>query len=39
MAKIGVGRDAADASFLTSYGQLELVRQSVAVRRITDAAA
>ncbi|GAM03615.1 transglutaminase-like domain-containing protein [Novosphingobium sp. MBES04] len=39
MAKIGIGRDAADASFLTSYGQLELVRQSVAVRRITDAAA
>jgi hypothetical protein len=31
MAKIGVGRDAADVSFLTSYGQAELVSQTVAV--------
>jgi transglutaminase-like putative cysteine protease len=32
MAKIGVGRDAADVSFLTSYGQAEFVGQTVTVR-------
>jgi transglutaminase-like putative cysteine protease len=31
MAKIGVGRDAADVSFLTSYGEANLVAQSVEV--------
>lgn len=31
MAKIGVGRDAADVSFLTAYGNAELVAQSVSV--------
>lgn len=31
MAKIGVGRDAADVSFLTSYGQADLVAQTVSV--------
>jgi len=31
VAKIGVGRDAADVSFLTSFGDLELVAQSVNV--------
>jgi len=31
VAKIGVGRDAADVSFLTSFGDLELVAQSVSV--------
>ncbi|HKX77787.1 MAG TPA: transglutaminase family protein [Novosphingobium sp.] len=31
MAKIGVGRDAADVSFLTSYGTALLVNQSVEV--------
>lgn len=34
IAKIGVGRDAADTSFLTSYGQAQLNRQSVAVVRL-----
>ncbi|MCR8724259.1 transglutaminase-like domain-containing protein [Frigidibacter sp. ROC022] len=33
MARIGVGRDAADVSFLTVYGQATLIRQSVEVRR------
>ncbi|MEJ5978500.1 transglutaminase family protein [Novosphingobium sp. PS1R-30] len=33
MAKIGVGRDAADVSFLTSYGWAELNHQSVRVTR------
>lgn len=33
MARIGVGRDAADVSFLTVYGQATLIRQSVAVHR------
>ena len=33
MVKIGVGRDAADVSFLTSFGQLELVDKSVSVAR------
>jgi transglutaminase-like putative cysteine protease len=32
MARIGVGRDAADVSFLTVYGSAELIRQNVAVR-------
>ncbi len=31
MAKIGVGRDAADVSFLTAYGNAELVALTVAV--------
>ncbi|RYD56753.1 MAG: transglutaminase family protein [Sphingomonadales bacterium] len=31
MAKIGVGRDAADVAFLTAYGAAELVSQSVSV--------
>ena len=33
MAKIGVGRDAADVSFLTSYGRAEFVSKSIVVRR------
>lgn len=33
MAKIGVGRDAADVSFLTSYGQAVMIAQTVRVRR------
>ncbi len=37
MAKIGVGRDAADVSFLTSYGQATLIAQSVEVRRVDSA--
>ena len=32
--RIGVGRDAADVSFLTSYGQLELKNQAVDVIRV-----
>lgn len=32
MAKIGVGRDAADVSFLTSYGQASLVSQTITVK-------
>jgi len=35
IVRICVGRDAADASFMTSYGWMELVNQSVTVRRIT----
>ena len=34
MAKIGVGRDAADVSFLTSYGQASLVSLQVEVSRV-----
>jgi transglutaminase-like putative cysteine protease len=34
MIKIGVGRDAADVSFLTSYGQASLITQTVDVRRV-----
>jgi transglutaminase-like putative cysteine protease len=34
MAKIGVGRDAADVSFLTSYGPAGLISQTVDVRRV-----
>lgn len=33
MAKIGVGRDAADVSFLTSYGSAEMTHQAVTVTR------
>ena len=33
MVKIGVGRDAADISFLTAYGSIEMVSQTVAVRK------
>ena len=35
IVRICVGRDAADASFMTSYGWMDLVEQSVTVRRIT----
>jgi len=35
MAKIGVGRDAADVSFLMAYGNAELVAQSVAVTALS----
>ena len=34
MAKIGIGRDAADVSFLTSFGIAELVEQSVDVTEV-----
>ncbi len=34
MAKIGVGRDAADVSFLTAYGNAEFVGQSVMVEEV-----
>ena len=37
VAKIGVGRDAADASFLTSFGAVELRNQSVDVREAVEA--
>lgn len=33
IAKIGVGRDAADVSFLTSYGSVEMQRQSLQVNK------
>jgi transglutaminase-like putative cysteine protease len=33
MAKIGIGRDAADVSFLTSFGEAQLNAQSVTVHR------
>ena len=32
MAKIGIGRDAADLAFLTSFGQVEMTSQSVDVQ-------
>ena len=32
--RIGVGRDAADVSFMTSYGWMELIKQTVAVSRL-----
>ncbi|WP_281855861.1 hypothetical protein [Litoreibacter halocynthiae] len=35
IVRIGVGRDAADVSFMTSYGWMELINQSVQVSRIT----
>ena len=34
MVKIGVGRDAADTSIITSYGQAQRYRQSVEVRTV-----
>lgn len=34
MVRIGVGRDAADVSFMTSYGWMELKKQSVTVTRV-----
>lgn len=34
IVRICVGRDAADASFMTSYGRMDLVEQTVDVRRI-----
>lgn len=34
MAKIGVGRDAADVSFLTSYGSVEMQSQSIQVTQV-----
>ena len=36
MAKIGVGRDAADVSFLTSYGPAQLNEQTVSVAVLTE---
>ncbi len=36
IVRICIGRDAADASFLTSYGALDLQEQSVEVTRIPD---
>ncbi|SDX40777.1 transglutaminase-like domain-containing protein [Litoreibacter albidus] len=33
IARIGVGRDAADVSFMTSYGQMTLKKQAVTVSR------
>ena len=33
MVKIGIGRDAADVSFLTSYGFAEMIDKSIAVTR------
>ena len=33
MAKIGIGRDAADVSFLTSYGIAEMVSKDIVVNR------
>ncbi len=35
IVRIGVGRDAADASFMTSYGWMGLIEQTVDVSRIT----
>jgi len=34
IAKIGVGRDAADISFLTAYGEIEMLEQQVTVRSV-----
>ncbi|PSL18077.1 hypothetical protein [Shimia abyssi] len=34
IVRIGVGRDAADVSFMTSYGSMELINQSVQVSRL-----
>ncbi len=36
IVRIGVGRDATDVSFLTVFGQAELIFQQVAVRRVGD---
>jgi transglutaminase-like putative cysteine protease len=33
MARIGVGSDASSVAFLTSFGSMELVNQSVSVTR------
>ncbi|MGB3246327.1 MAG: transglutaminase family protein [Sulfitobacter sp.] len=35
IARICLGRDAADASFITSYGRIELIEQTVEVTRMT----
>lgn len=35
IARIGVGRDAADIPFLSSFGQTTLVEQSVSVKRVS----
>jgi hypothetical protein len=35
VAKIGVGRDAADIPFLSSFGSAELLEQVVSVSRIS----
>jgi transglutaminase-like putative cysteine protease len=35
IVRIGVGRDAADVSFMTSYGWMELIEQSVDVTRLS----
>lgn len=35
MAKIGVGRDAADIAFLTAYAPITMVKQTVSVRKAT----
>jgi hypothetical protein len=35
MAKIGIGRDAADVSFMTSYGYAAFNSQLVSVQAIT----
>lgn len=37
-AKIGIGRDAADASFLTSYGPLEVRSQAISAYAVPDPA-
>ena len=34
IVRIGIGRDAADVSFMTSYGRMELIKQSVQVSRV-----
>jgi transglutaminase-like putative cysteine protease len=34
IVRIGVGRDAADVSFLTSYGELSMKKQTVEVSRV-----
>jgi transglutaminase-like putative cysteine protease len=39
MAKIGIGRDAADVALLTSFGEAQCVAQSVEVRQVEPLAA
>ena len=34
MAKIAIGRDAADVSFITSYGELELTEKLISVKAV-----
>ena len=34
IVRIGIGRDAADVSFMTSYGRMELINQSIQVSRL-----